>query len=71
MPDTTAPQTASAETAPPPAPLGHRPPSAGPAHNLTIAALGVVFGDIGTSPLYAIKQFFQDGSAVTEPGVFG
>src|SRR2546423_1079698 len=69
MPDTTAPQTASAETAP--APSGHRPPSTGPAHNLTIAALGVVFGDIGTSPLYAIKQCFHDGSAVTEPRVFG
>ena len=23
---------------------------------LTIAALGVVFGDIGTSPLYALKE---------------
>ena len=69
MPDTTAPQSVSTETAP--APSGHRPPSAGPAHNLTIAALGVVFGDIGTSPLYAIKQCFHDGSAVTEPRMFG
>ena len=24
--------------------------------SLTIAALGVVYGDIGTSPLYAIRQ---------------
>ncbi|MGH6618110.1 MAG: potassium transporter Kup, partial [Alphaproteobacteria bacterium] len=32
-------------------------PSAGGAA-LTLAALGVVFGDIGTSPLYAIKETF-------------
>ena len=30
-----------------------------------IAALGVVFGDIGTSPLYALKTvFLLDGGAV-------
>src|SRR6266704_2306899 len=40
-------------------------------HNLTIAALGVVYGDIGTSPLYAIKQCFRDAASVTEPRVFG
>ena len=39
--------------------------------NLTIAALGVVYGDIGTSPLYAIKQCFRDPAAVTEPRVLG
>lgn len=27
-------------------------------HAITLAALGVVFGDIGTSPLYAIRQCF-------------
>lgn len=27
-------------------------------HALTLAALGVVFGDIGTSPLYAIRECF-------------
>jgi KUP system potassium uptake protein len=27
---------------------------------LTLAALGVVYGDIGTSPLYAIKECFSD-----------
>ena len=31
---------------------------------LTIGALGVVFGDIGTSPLYAIDQIFQGPAAV-------
>ena len=39
--------------------------------NLTIAALGVVYGDIGTSPLYTIKQCFTHSASVTEPRVFG
>jgi KUP system potassium uptake protein len=38
--------------------------------SLTIAALGVVFGDIGTSPLYTVKQCFANHQ-VTEPRVFG
>jgi KUP system potassium uptake protein len=40
---------------------------------LTIAALGVVFGDIGTSPLYAFKQCFTSaqGVGVSEANVFG
>ena len=32
--------------------------------SLTIAALGVVYGDIGTSPLYAIDQIFLGPAAV-------
>jgi KUP system potassium uptake protein len=28
---------------------------------LTLAAVGVVYGDIGTSPLYALKEVFTDG----------
>jgi KUP system potassium uptake protein len=39
--------------------------------NLTLAALGVVYGDIGTSPLYAIRQCFANGASVDEPRVFG
>ena len=39
--------------------------------NLTIAALGVVYGDIGTSPLYAVKLCFHDPAAITMPRVFG
>lgn len=27
---------------------------------LTLAALGVVFGDIGTSPIYALKETFHE-----------
>ena len=26
---------------------------------LTLAALGIVFGDVGTSPLYAVKETFS------------
>jgi KUP system potassium uptake protein len=39
--------------------------------SLTIAALGVVYGDIGTSPLYAVRQCFAHAAGVTEPRVFG
>jgi KUP system potassium uptake protein len=38
--------------------------------NLAIAALGVVYGDIGTSPLYTVKQCFENAS-VNELRVFG
>ena len=34
---------------------------------LTLAALGVVYGDIGTSPLYALKEIFQGGHVATTP----
>src|SRR5579863_3080490 len=39
--------------------------------NLILAALGVVFGDIGTSPLYTVRQAFADYGHVSEPVVFG
>src|SRR3954453_4556894 len=40
---------------------------------LTLGALGVVFGDIGTSPLYAFKQAFTPpyGVVVSEANVIG
>jgi KUP system potassium uptake protein len=40
---------------------------------LTIAALGIVFGDIGTSPLYAFRACFDavSGVVVDESSVFG
>src|SRR3954453_749483 len=40
---------------------------------LTLAALGVVFGDIGTSPLYALRESFYGAHAVpvTAENVFG
>ena len=40
---------------------------------LSLAALGVVFGDIGTSPLYAIRECFHGeyGIAATQGNVLG
>ncbi|MES2012135.1 MAG: potassium transporter Kup [Pseudomonadota bacterium] len=41
---------------------------------LTLAALGVVFGDIGTSPLYTIKEVFSVGThpvPLTEANMYG
>lgn len=39
---------------------------------VTLAALGVVFGDIGTSPLYALRQCFLTAHiAITEATVLG
>ena len=42
--------------------------------SLSIAAMGVVFGDIGTSPLYTMKEVFSSGHhpvAVTPDNVLG
>ncbi|HSC63431.1 MAG TPA: potassium transporter Kup [Caldimonas sp.] len=39
---------------------------------LTLGAIGVVYGDIGTSPLYALKQVFAHGHVpLTPDNVFG
>jgi KUP system potassium uptake protein len=40
---------------------------------LTIAAVGVVYGDIGTSPLYTMKEVFskEHGVPLDEPNVLG
>lgn len=40
---------------------------------LVLAAIGVVFGDIGTSPLYALKECFspEHGIPFTQEAVFG
>ena len=37
--------------------------------NLTLAALGVVFGDIGTSPLYAVRQSLIDFADLSERAI--
>ncbi|MBV8889800.1 MAG: potassium transporter Kup [Alphaproteobacteria bacterium] len=39
--------------------------------SLTVAALGVVYGDIGTSPLYTVRQCFDNAAGVTVPRVYG
>ncbi|MBC3910015.1 potassium transporter Kup [Undibacterium umbellatum] len=40
---------------------------------LTLAAVGIVYGDIGTSPLYTMKEVFskQHGLPLTEANIFG
>ncbi|MFM2209127.1 MAG: hypothetical protein RIQ96_770, partial [Pseudomonadota bacterium] len=39
---------------------------------LTLGAIGVVYGDIGTSVLYALKEVFASGHVpFTVPNVFG
>ena len=40
-------------------------------HGLIIGALGVVYGDIGTSPLYTVRQCFGDVKGVSDESVFG
>ncbi|MBO0664303.1 KUP/HAK/KT family potassium transporter [Jiella sp. MQZ9-1] len=47
---------------------GHR---ADPTLVLTIGALGVVFGDIGTSPLYAFRVALQASGSAGQSAVFG
>jgi KUP system potassium uptake protein len=39
--------------------------------SLTIAALGVVYGDIGTSPLYAVRQSLVDFGDLSEQAILG
>ncbi len=78
-PPSTTPPTPEAVSAPlaPPAPPavapahGHGPPQAlGP---LALGALGVVFGDIGTSPLYSLQECVSGahGAGVDQAGVYG
>jgi KUP system potassium uptake protein len=47
----------------------HAPRGATP--QLALAAIGVVYGDIGTSPLYAMDQIFHDGVARTPEHILG
>ena len=50
--------SAAAPIEPADRPAGHHGPQASIA-SLTLLALGVVFGDIGTSPLYALRETFN------------
>jgi KUP system potassium uptake protein len=54
-------------------PPPHAPPTGKRLAVLTLTALGVVYGDIGTSPLYALRECFKAeyGIAVTPPNVIG
>src|SRR5271168_3248946 len=40
-------------------------------HHMLLGALGVVYGDIGTSPLYTIKQCFIELGGLTPASVYG
>jgi KUP system potassium uptake protein len=63
----------SPETAPAALPASASAPADGHAARsgalaaLTLAALGVVYGDIGTSPLYALKEVFHAGRVSPTP----
>src|SRR3979490_2775049 len=59
--------TDSVSAAEPPA--SHPSPSHGGAGQLalTLGALGVVFGDIGTSPLYALQTVFSIDNGAVRP----
>ena len=46
---------------------GSGPRSASSLAALTLGAIGVVYGDIGTSPLYALKQVFANGHVPLTP----
>ena len=46
----------------------HPPRSASALAALTLVAVGVVYGDIGTSPLYALKEVFAQGRVPLTPG---
>ena len=50
-----APASAEPEAAPTAVPEGH---ANGPLYKLAIGAVGIVFGDIGTSPIYAFRETF-------------
>ncbi|MGZ3481861.1 MAG: KUP/HAK/KT family potassium transporter, partial [Myxococcaceae bacterium] len=51
---------------------GEPAPKRWPGAQLAIAALGIVFGDIGTSPLYAMRECFgEHGVAPTSENVLG
>ncbi len=56
-----------------PGPEPRKPPTGKELAALTLSAIGVVFGDIGTSPLYAIKESFHPshGLALSTENVFG
>ncbi len=46
-------------------------PAPASAQNLTLAALGVVYGDIGTSPLYAVRQSLINFGDLSERAILG
>ena len=70
--DTAVPLEAPARVANPGTPTH---PAVAKAHGrpaaLAMAALGIVYGDIGTSPLYALKQAIEAGGGATPESIIG
>jgi len=71
MPETLIPATPDTQA------IIHAPESGAPAHRrrlalLCLASLGIVYGDIGTSPLYALKESLSSAAAggLTHPLIF-
>jgi KUP system potassium uptake protein len=64
---------ASAAAEPPPRPHVESHPTGRRLAILSLTALGVVYGDIGTSPLYAIKECFKPeyGLAMNATNIYG
>ena len=58
--------TESAASGSAPDPLAAPPADAAHADNrkLAVAALGVIFGDIGTSPLYTVREAFSPAAGI-------
>jgi KUP system potassium uptake protein len=52
-------------------PAGSAVPCQPSSQNLALAALGVVYGDIGTSPLYTMRQSLLAFGETTELAIFG
>jgi len=72
-PDPAPPDPATPDPATPKSPAPPAHPSRRAIAPLVIGALGVVFGDIGTSPLYAFKECFspEHGIAPTPANILG
>ena len=50
----------------------HAKPNAKDLAALTLGAIGIVYGDIGTSPLYALKEVFNHGHLpLTPENIYG
>jgi KUP system potassium uptake protein len=65
---------AAASSALIPRPFKHAPAQAGPFWPLALGAVGVVYGDIGTSPIYAFREAATaaaGGSQVSEAAILG
>jgi len=71
--EATTPPDANSAVVPEPPANGHGHHSKGAEIKLALAALGVVYGDIGTSPLYAVKECFTapHGVAAIHENVLG